>query len=70
MGTNDQAIPKPVEEQAHVFVVKFWQEVDTGQQVFWRGHITHIPTNVRASVQNMAQLRLFLERYIHLPEAE
>jgi hypothetical protein len=70
MVTNDLAAQKPVEEQSHVFVVKFWKETDLFRTAFWRGHVTHIPSNHRIYVQSIAEVGAFIERYIRMPEAE
>jgi hypothetical protein len=68
MPDPEQPGPPPIEEQRHVFVVRFWQETDAHGARFWRGYITHIPSNAQVHVQQISQLNDFLRRYLQLPE--
>jgi hypothetical protein len=65
---SDEAEQKPIEEQTHVFIVKVWKETDPPGSAFWRGHITHIPSNNRVYIQHLADIDTFIKHYIQMPE--
>lgn len=60
----DQAVQTPLEERTHIFVVKFWQETGTEGRMFWRGHLTHIPSKRRVYIQSLDDIRALIELYL------
>lgn len=48
------------------FVVKIWVEerTDSGEDVLWRGHITHVPSNKRQYFQELDMMTAFVTAYL------
>lgn len=50
------------ESATHSFVIKIWLE--DGDQLRWRGHITHVPSGERRYVEDMGEIRDFILPYL------
>jgi colicin import membrane protein len=52
----------PVEPLIHSFIVKVWQEVvvGNGDELGWRGYITHVPSGERRYFEDLAEIVAFV----------
>lgn len=62
------------ETHTHSFIIKIWREEAsiTGNRVFWRGHITHVPDGKRRYLDDLDEIVAFIMPYlsmmgVHLP---
>jgi hypothetical protein len=49
-----------------IFVVKVWVDevYPEGQGALWRGHITHVMSGKRRSVDNLGEITTFISEYL------
>lgn len=59
-----------IEERVHSFVVRIWAEdtINEAEEVTWRGHVTHIPSNTRRYFERIDTLSQFIAGYLHLSD--
>ncbi len=54
----------------HVFVIRIWvEEIETGRQVQWRGHVTHVMSENRKYLKDLDDLTAFIQAYVHAWDA-
>jgi hypothetical protein len=54
-----------LDSSTHSFVIRVWREENgPGRPPGWRGHITHVPSNARRSVESLEQITAFIARYL------
>jgi hypothetical protein len=66
LTTPSEAKMDTFESSTSSFIVKVWLEDpdDTNDSPFWRGHITHVPSNERVYVQNLEDISRFIASYL------
>ena len=54
------------ETRIHSFVIRLWQEDNAAAttEIKWRGHITHILGDERRTIENLDEIKRFIEPYI------
>jgi hypothetical protein len=54
------------EFNTHSFIVKVWLEepADAQHGATWRGHITHVPSGTRRTVQTLDDIDRFIATYL------
>ena len=60
------------EPKVHSFIVKIWQEEDDdeAEKLYWRGHITHVPSGKRRHLKRLNDVSNFIEPYLANPDDE
>lgn len=50
----------------HTFIVRIWLEeaADAGRPARWRGHVTHLPSRQRVTIESLDDLRQFVTPYL------
>ncbi|HYX30753.1 MAG TPA: hypothetical protein VE863_19610 [Pyrinomonadaceae bacterium] len=70
MATTSQAANKVEQLRPDIstnsFIVKVWVEPNgqPGEQMVWRGHITHVPDGKRKHVRRMKEITEFITSYL------
>ena len=62
----------PQAAYGHSFIVRVWLEEtseESGRAV-WRGRVTHVPSHEQRYFQEMDDLLIFIQRYIHSWEGD
>jgi len=51
---------------AHSFVLRLWLEEGASQAggTLWRGHITHVMSRVRRHIEDLDEIKAFVEIYL------
>ena len=51
---------------AHSFVLRFWLEESASEVsgTLWRGHITHVMSRVRRHIEDLDEIKAFVELYL------
>jgi hypothetical protein len=54
------------ERTTHSFIVRIWLErvVEGGEELAWRGHITHVPGGERIAFSRMGELNAFVLSFL------
>ena len=57
---------EPLESTTCSFIIRIWQErVGVGERdVAWRGHITHVPSGARRSLDDFEDIITFIGPYL------
>jgi hypothetical protein len=55
-----------LEATIHSFIIKIWIEEITCKngEAIWRGHITHVPSNVRVYITQLRDISVFIAPYL------
>ncbi len=61
-----------LESHTHSFIVKIWLEETAAEagRATWRGHITHVPSNVRRYFEELDQIKHFVAPYLQSMDAD
>jgi len=51
------------EATAHSFLVRIWLEERHVDKSTWRGHVTHVPDDVRCYFTELKEIVTFIEKY-------
>lgn len=62
----NEAEPDLKDVTAHSFLLRFWREAKGPEQedLPWRGHITHVMSRRRSSIQDLEEIKTFVEPYL------
>ncbi|NLS77503.1 MAG: hypothetical protein GXY76_09620 [Chloroflexi bacterium] len=54
------------EQEPQSFILKVWVEetAEEAGRVTWRGHITHVPSNLRRYIQDLGEIERFVAPYL------
>jgi len=62
----NEAEPDLKDVTAHSFLLRFWRVAGGLEQedLPWRGHITHVMSRRRRSIQDLEEIKTFVEPYL------
>jgi hypothetical protein len=64
--STEEDSPNKTGSRTFSFVIKIWFETQSQQsgKVFWRGHITHVPSSERKYIQVLEDIPAFIATYL------
>lgn len=60
------------ETNIHSFIIRIWLEetAEETNQTKWRGHITHVPNNLRRHFESLDDIKHFIKPYLQITQVD